>query len=559
MAEEFFEIDLDNMSILRNPSINKGTAFTREERIQLGLLGLLPNVVSTIDEQIKRRMDNFDEQKEEFAKVLLLKDLRERNEILYFSMLKKYPEKLLPYVYTPMVGETAIKFSNYYTSPRGVFFSYPDRDQIEAIVNSIPKKDVQAIVITDGSRILGLGDMGAGGMAIPIGKLDLYTVFGGIDPDKVLPVTLDVGTNNPDLIQDPYYIGWKHARIEGKEYREFVDRVVKALKKRYPHVLLQWEDFKKELARPLLDQYKDEICSFNDDIQGTAASALVAMIAAMKVSGSDITKQKIAILGGGSAGTGIAELILYVLVSKGMTEEQAKKNLYIIDVNGLLQKNDPHLDDAQKVFAHDPNEVKGFDIDQDGKIGLQDVVVKAKITVLIGVSGQANIFTESMIKEMAKNTSHPVVMPLSNPTSKAEATPENLLNWTDGKALIATGSPFKPVEYKGKTHVISQCNNVYIFPGLGLGVIAARAKKVPVEFFIKAVEVVSNAAMKYQDGRLFPKIDELPVVSKEVGLEVAKLAIQMKLHQQGTLETIQSILDSISWTPKYKMFKRKKK
>ncbi|NBO24793.1 MAG: oxaloacetate-decarboxylating malate dehydrogenase, partial [Chlamydiae bacterium] len=291
MSNKDQEIDLDNISILRNPSINKGTAFTIEERIDFGLVGLLPHVVNTIDDQMGRVLDNFNEQGNQFSKVLVLKELRERNEVLYFKMLATYPEKLLPYVYTPMVGEVAMKFHANFTHPRGIYFAYPEKALVGKIVDSIPSDEIQVIVITDGSRILGLGDMGAGGMAIPIGKLDLYTVFGGIHPEKVLPICIDVGTNNQKLIDDPHYIGWKHARIQGKEYDDFVESIIKALKNRFPSVLLQWEDFAKEHARSLLDRYVDKICSFNDDIQGTAASALVAITAGMKINHSKIQDQ----------------------------------------------------------------------------------------------------------------------------------------------------------------------------------------------------------------------------------------------------------------------------
>ncbi len=558
MSFEFEEVDLDNLSILRDPYLNKGTAFSREERIDLGLLGLLPYVVSTMDEQIKKRLQNFDDLKDEFAKVLFLKELRENNEVLYYKIIEKMPEKFLPFVYTPMVGETATHFSRYYTSPRGVFFCYPDRDHVDLIVQSIPKKEIEAIVITDGSRILGLGDLGAGGMAIPVGKLDLYTVFGGIHPEKVLPICLDVGTNNQNLIDDPLYIGWKHPRISGDEFFKFVDLVIKAIKKRYPKVLLQWEDFSKDSARPLLDHYMYEICSFNDDIQGTAASVLVALTSALKLISKELKDQKIAILGGGSAGTGIADLILHAAILAGVKEEEAKKRIFIVDINGLLLKHHVNLDPAQKIFAHDFSEVKEFDQDHDGSVTLLDVVIQAKPLILIGVSGQPNAFNEKVIKEMAKNHERPIIMPLSNPTSKAEAIPKDIINWTDGKAIIATGSPFEPVDYKGKTHVISQCNNVYVFPGLGLGLIASQAKHVPVELFIKAAEVISEEALNYSDGRLFPKISDLAKATKKLGLEIAKLVIQMKIHRRGTLETIEEIIRKLVWVPSYKKIVRKK-
>lgn len=559
MSKNEEEIDLDNFSILLNPTINKGTAFTYEERIELGLLGLLPNIVSTIDEQMQRRLHNFEEIKGDFEKVVFLKDLRERNEVLYFKMLATYPEKFLPYVYTPMVGDAAIKFSSHFTHSRGIFFSYPNKEYIEVIVESIPLEDVQAIVMTDGSRILGLGDMGAGGMAIPIGKLDLYTVFGAIAPKHVLPICLDVGTNNQVLLEDPYYVGWKHPRITGKDYAEFIERVIKALKKRFPKVLLQWEDFSKENARPLLDRYRDKICSFNDDIEGTAASAMVAITTALKISGKEFIQQKIVILGGGSAGTGIADLLLHSLMLQGLSAEEAKKNIYIIDIDGLLLQSNPKLDSAQKMFAHQYQDVKHFDIDGDSVISLEDVVKAVHATILIGVSGQPGVFTKEIITQMKKNTAQPIIMPLSNPTSKAEAIPEDIIKWTDGKALIATGSPFKPVEYAGKTYGISQCNNVYIFPGLGLGLIAAQAKKVTVEMFLKAVEVVSFAAGKYSDGSLFPKIRDLRAVSKDIAVAVAKYVIEAGLQRRGTIATIEKIVDSLAWEPTYKIYKRKKR
>ena len=559
MTREYEEISMDPQAILKNPAVNKGTAFTYEERKSLGLLGLLPYVISNIDEQVQRRYQNFHDQKDEYAKYRMLKNLRERNQVLYFKLLETYPEELLPYVYTPLVGEAAIKFSHYFTQTRGVYFSYPYKDEVDAIVDSIPNFAIQAIVITDGSRILGLGDMGAGGMAIPIGKLDLYTVFAGIDPQKVLPVQIDVGTNNEKLLNDPLYIGWKHKRIEGDEYFHFVEKIVNALKKRYPHVLLQWEDFSKDNARFLLSHFHDKICSFNDDIQGTAASVLAALTTAIKIAKAKFSQQRIAILGGGSAGIGIADLLVKAMVLEGMSEHEAKDLIYIVDIDGLLLSENTKLDSEQKAFARPYSKVEHFDTHKEGKITLLDVARHAKPTILIGVSAQAGAFTEEIIKEMNKSTSHPIIMPLSNPTSKSEATPEDLLKWTHGRALIATGSPFKPVEYQGKTYHISQCNNVYVFPGLGLGVIATESKIVTTEMFLKAVDVLSNYTMKYSDGRLFPKFSELRKVSQMIGVEVAKLATISGLSRTKSDQTPEHLVEKMMWSARYKEYRKKKK
>lgn len=551
------EIALPPERILKDPTLNKGTAFTHEERKELGLTGFLPYAEMDIQTQIHRRYLNFKETKGAFARYRLFKDLRERNEVLYFRMILEYVDEVLPYIYTPMVGEAAQKFSAHYTHHRGIFFSYPFKDQIQSIVDHIPQEDIRVIVITDGGRILGLGDMGAGGMAIPIGKLDLYCLFAGIHPSHVLPVMLDVGTDNPELLEDDLYVGYPHHRIKGEAYDQFVDEVVNALMKRYPQALLQWEDFPKDHARTLLYRYQDQFLSFNDDIQGTAAAVLAGIKTALKSSKQKLGEQNIAILGGGSAGIGVAQLIVEAMKREGLDEGQARRQLYIVDVNGLLLDHHKGLDESQKAFAHLSDSIKTWEIETIDHVSLFDVVRSAKPSILIGLSSQTGAFTEDIIKMMASNSRHPIILPLSNPTSKSEAHPADVLKWTEGRALIATGSPFNPVLFEGLAIDVAQCNNVYVFPGLGLGLIIVGAKKVTTEMFLVAVEVLSDYASEHNPTQLFPEIKHLREASKQIAIAVAKYVIEMGLATLPIQEDeIEEKVDAFIWYPEYPHFKR---
>ncbi len=557
---KLIELLLEAEEILNNPLLNKGTAFTAEERDSLRLHGLLPFHVSTIEQQVQRRYENFKERQDNLSKYIFLSALQNRNEILFYRLIYEHVTEMLPLIYTPTVGDVSLHYSILYRQHRGIYLSYPLEDKIGDIIWNLPNEEIDVIVVTDGERVLGLGDVGVGGMAIPQGKLALYTLFGGIHPGKVLPVMLDVGTNNQKLLNDPLYLGWKHPRITGDEYDAFVDAFIKHIKKRFPTVLLQWEDFAKPHARPLLEKYRDQICSFNDDIQGTAAVALAAIISAVKLAKSKLKEQKIVMFGGGSAGLGIAGMIVEAMKMEGCSEKEALGNFYIIDIGGLIHTELHGMDPDQKRFAREYEELKDWKKSSQDKVTLLDVVKNAKPTVLIGVSAQPNLFTEDVVREMASYTEHPIIFPLSNPTSRSEATPENLLRWTDGKAIIATGSPFAPVEYNGKTHAIAQCNNVYIFPGVGLGIVSCQSPKVTDKMFIKAADILSDNAPMLKDptASLFPSLEQLRSVSRQIAVAVCHIAQEDGLVPKSTEVEIEAKVESHMWLPDYPIYCRKK-
>lgn len=538
------DLNLDPKSILHNPLINKGSAFTEEERDSLGLHGLLPTHISTIEEQVKRRYLNFCSQTVELGRYMYLAALHDRNETLFYRLVHEHIKEMLPYIYTPTVGEASQHFSYLYHQTRGIYFPYDKQDKIDEILQNIPQKEIDVIVITDGSRILGLGDLGIGGMAIPIGKLALYTLFGGIAPERVLPITIDVGTDNPELLNDPLYLGLSHERITGQKYDAFVDLIVQGIKKRFPHVLLQWEDFSKPHARPLLDRYKDQLCTFNDDIQGTAAVSLAGILAAVKATKKTLSDQRIVIFGGGSAGMGIAELLVKAMSQLGIKD--AYDRIFIIDAAGLIHDGLTQIESHHKPF------IKKWG--SEHKVPLSEVIEKAKPTILIGVSAQTGAFTEDLIRKMASNTAQPIIFPLSNPTSRAEATPENLLKWTKGKAIIATGSPFVPVSYEGKTYTFSQCNNVYIFPGVGLGAILSKSTKITDSMFLKAADILSSQApiLKGEGGGLFPDLTNLRDVTAKIGDAIASIAISEGFGKKSSTSAADYM-----WFPAYTTYQKK--
>jgi malate dehydrogenase (oxaloacetate-decarboxylating) len=539
--------------ILNDPLLNKGTAFTDAERTVLGLHGLLPYHVSSMEEQLERRYQNFKEKPSALGKYTYLSSLQNRNEILFYRLVQEHVSEMLPLIYTPTVGDVSLLFSVLYRKNRGVYLSYPLKDKMDGIISSL-SKDIDAIVVTDGERVLGLGDVGIGGMAISLGKLILYTLFGGIHPVRALPIVLDVGTNNEELLKDPLYLGWRHPRITGKEYDEFVDAFVQAVKRRFPKVLLQWEDFAKPHARPLLDRYRDTICSFNDDIQGTAAVVLAAILSAVKLSKKPLKSQKIAILGGGSAGLGIAQLIHQAMLLEGCADDEARKNFYIIDVDGLVHTKCFGLDAELALFAREHEELSSWNIPgQRDKITLLDVVNNAQPTILIGVCAQPNMFTETIVKTMASYCERPIILPLSNPTSRSEAHPEDLIRWTQGKAIIATGSPFNPVIFNDTVHPIAQCNNVYIFPGVGLGAIVSQTPKIIDEMFITAARILSEHSPKLKDpsASLFPDLQSLRKVSREIAISLILLAQEKGLCPEISRSEIEKKIDDAMWFPAY--------
>lgn len=546
------EFSKKKSKVLKFPLFNRGTAFTNQERDQYGLHGLLPCHVSSLDEQIKRCRSNFSRKKTPLGKYVYLMSLMNRNEALFYHFVSRYPDEMLPYIYTPTVGEAALQFSFLTWHPRGIYISYPLREKMEEMVENIPNEDVLVMVVTDGERILGLGDLGIGGMTIPVGKLALYTLFGGIHPGLTLPVTLDVGTNNRELLENDLYLGWRHTRISGEEYDKFVDTFVQAIYRKYPHALLQWEDFGKANARRLLNFYRDKVLSFNDDIQGTAGVVLAAVLSAIKVKQEKLIDQKIVIFGGGSAGIGIAEMLQQGFISRGLSPKEALERIYIIDLHGLVQYNlaPSQIDVSQRPFVKGAQDLKGWDIIDPKQITLYEVIKNSKAGILIGVSAQTGVFGKEVIEEMSRHHERPVIFPLSNPGSKAEAFPQDIIEWTKAKAIIATGTSFQPAEYLGKTYTIAQCNNVYLFPGLGLGALAAKATSITDGMIFEAAETLAEHSPALTDAAapLLPAIHEVRAISRFVAIEVAKKAIQEKVSSLNPNE-VEKRVDALRWIP----------
>jgi malate dehydrogenase (oxaloacetate-decarboxylating) len=546
------QIALTGFDLVNSPRLNKGTAFTDQERDVFDLHGLLPPHVGSLDEQIERRLEALRAQPNSFSKYSFLRDLQDTNETVFYSLLARNIEEMLPLVYTPTVGEGCQRFSEIWRKPRGLFLSYPNKERIDQILTHSRYDDVKCIVVSDGERILGLGDQGAGGMGIPIGKMALYTALGGIHPENCLPILLDVGTDNEDRLKNPLYIGWRQKRVRGKDYDDFVDAFVNSVKKRWPHVLLQWEDFAGSNAARLLARYRDQLCTFNDDIQGTAAVAAATLISAIKVTGVPLEQQKIAMVGFGSAGIGITNLLAQFIQDSGLTEEEARDHFYAIDRYGLITENGKDVRPEQLPYARKEQEVQGWK-QPNGEITLLDVIRHAKPSVLIGVSGQPGAFTEQVVREMAKYSDRPVIFPLSNPTSRSEATAQDLMDWTEGRALVGTGSPFQPVNVGRKKIAVTQTNNSYIFPGLALGIIASKAKRVT-DTMVKAAaeELVRQLpTQKDKHASLLPPISDARRLGRLIGEAVGRQAIQDGQAQVADEEELDRELDANIWEPVY--------
>ncbi|WP_425397326.1 NAD-dependent malic enzyme [Aeoliella sp.] len=537
---------------IEDPVLNKGTAFTEAERKQFCLSGLLPPHVETLAEQVDRAYEAFSDEPSDLHKHVFLRSVQDENETLFYRLLLEHVEEMMPLVYTPVVGQACQQFSHIYRRPRGVFVAYPNRDSMDELFAHV-ERDIDVIVVTDGERILGLGDQGAGGMGIPIGKLSLYSLCGGIHPARTLPVLVDLGTNNAERIDDPRYIGWRHERIKGDEYDEFIEKFVQAVMKRFPKVLLQWEDFASVDAERILDKYRDRLCTFNDDIQGTAAVTSGTIWAAVEAAGGKIADQRFVMLGAGSAGVGITEQLVRAVVATGISEQDARKKFYVIDRDGLLHTGRSDLDDVHRPLAQQKTDLSGWDCDPSSPITLGDVVRNAQPTVLIGATGQTGAFTEEVIREMARHAKRPVIFPLSNPTSRAEATPTDLLAWTDGRAVIATGSPFDPVEYDGKTHVIAQCNNSYIFPAMGLGILAASATRVTDNMFMVAAKALKECSPALSDptASLLPPLHTIRDTARHIGIAVARQAQLDGVAPKCTDEQLEQHIAQTMWTPAY--------
>jgi malate dehydrogenase (oxaloacetate-decarboxylating) len=548
-------------ALLEAPLLNKGSAFTQRERQQFNLEGLLPYNIETIEEQEARVYQQLRSFESSIDKHIYLRNIQDTNETAYFRLVTDHLTEIMPLIYTPTVGLACQQFSKIYRRKRGLFISYPDRDRIEDMLQNATKQNVKVIVVTDGERILGLGDQGIGGMGIPIGKLALYTACGGISPAYTLPVMLDVGTNNQALLDDPMYMGWRHPRITGDEYYQFVDEFMQSVKVRWPNVLLQFEDFAQDHATPLLNRYRDQLCCFNDDIQGTAAVAVGTLMAACKAKGESLKDQRIVFAGAGSAGCGIADQIVKQMKAEGASDAEARSRIFLISRDGLLQRDMPGLFDFQIPFCTAEDVVSNWTLTHsrgDGPINLLDAVSNTRPTVLIGVSGQAGLFTKAVVEAMQANCERPLILPLSNPTSQAEAQPVDILRWTSGKAMVATGSPFPPVDMGDQTFEIAQCNNSYIFPGIGLGVITAKAARITDNMMMMASKALADASPIAQTGAgaLLPPLDSIRDVSKVIAKTVILQAIADGVALPIPYELIDENIEKNFWQPEYREYRR---
>jgi malate dehydrogenase (oxaloacetate-decarboxylating) len=557
-SEKVILVSQTGKALLENPLLNKGSAFTEQERLELGLLGLLPPHISSVEEQLERTYYNFVQKTSDLEKYIFLISLQDRNETLFYRFLLANIEEMTPIIYTPVVGLGCQVYSRIYRSPRGLYVSFPHRDEVPAMLENSPVREVDVIVVTDGARILGLGDLGIGGMGIPVGKLALYTACAGIAPDRTLPITIDVGTNNQELLQDPLYLGWRHERVTGQPYDDLVESLVQAITRRFPGALLQWEDFAMGNARRLLQRYRDRLCTFNDDIQGTGAVTLAGVMAATRVAGSTLSDQHIALLGAGSAGVGISDQIVAGMVREGLPENKARSQIWLVDINGLLIDSRPDLEPFQRTYAQPADRVGRWALERQDRISLIDVIHNIRPSILIGVSAQPGAFTEHLVRNMASYCERPIIFPLSNPTSRSEARPADLISWTNGRALVATGSPFAPVTYNGKVVQIGQCNNALIFPGMGLGVVASRARRVTDSMFAAAADALAEASPALADPSqpLYPGLEAARQLSQRVALAVALQAHADGFAEAARPDDLPNYIARAMWTPRYSRYRR---
>ena len=539
--------------LLNTPLLNKGTAFTEEERTRFGLEGLLPPHVETLDEQAVRAYEAFQRKDSDLERHIYLRALQDTNEVLFYRLLVDHIEEMTPLVYTPTVATAIEQFSHIYRRPRGLFIPYPLRDSIPQLLRNRPNKDVDVIVVTDGERILGIGDQGAGGLGISIGKLSLYTGIGGIRPERTLPIVLDVGTNNEERLNDPEYLGWRHERITGQAYYDFVDQFVQAVKQEFPGTLLQWEDFATPHARPILQRYRDQLLTFNDDIQVTAAIVLGAVLGAVNVTGKSLNEQQIVMLGAGGTGIGVADGLRAAMISEGLSEDEARSRFWIVDKDGLLHSGRNDLSSEQRVYARPEINVAGWPRSSNGNIGLADVIEKINATTLIGFSTVGGAFSEPIVREMARKVERPIIFPLSNPTSKSEATAEDLIRWTDGRALVASGSPFAPVNYNGRKITIAQCNNVHIFPAMGLAIVASGARRVTDAMMQAAARALAanSPALKDPSASLLSPLKDSRRVARDIAIAVGIQAQKDGVAPEVSEDELRKRVLKTQWTPAY--------
>jgi malate dehydrogenase (oxaloacetate-decarboxylating)(NADP+) len=534
------------IDLLRDPTLNKGTAFTEEERKALGLEGLLPPYVNSLETQVIRVMENFHKKPTDLEKYIHLMSLLDRNETLFYRVVMDRIEEMMPIVYTPTVGRACQEYGHILRKPRGIFISAKDRGRVIDILRNWPNKDVRIVVVTDGERILGLGDLGANGMGIPVGKLCLYTACAGIHPGLCLPVTIDVGTNNEELLNDVLYVGLRQRRLRGEPYDDLVEEFIMAVQKLYPYVLIQFEDFATHNALRLLNKYRGRVCTFNDDIQGTGAVGLAGLYSALRITGGRLRDQKFLFLGAGEAGIGIGNMISSALVADGLSEKEARNRCWFVDSQGLVVKSRSDLTEYKLPYAHNYEHLRDF----------LSAVKSLRPTVIIGASGQPKAFTQSVLEAMAVYNQRPIVFAMSNPTSKAECTAEEAYIWTEGRAIFASGSPFAPTTFKGKTYVPGQANNAYAFPGIGLGIIACEAMSVTDEMFSVAAKALANAVSEADlaQGRIYPSLTKIREASAAIATAVAEVAYNQGIARKPKPDNLPTFIKSQMYEPKYQRY-----
>ncbi len=553
--EKTLETSIYGKALLTLSPLNKGTAFTQEERRVFNLMGKLPATIETLDEQIKRVYLQYSACKDQLAKNTYLNDILHHNQVLFYRLVEAHLEEMLPTIYTPIVGNAVQAFSKKYMNPRGLYISFQDQDHIEEILDNRTNPDVDIIVASDGEGVLGIGDQGIGAMAIPVAKLMVYTAFGKVNPMNTLPILLDAGTNNTELLNDPLYLGWRHPRISGHDYEVFIEKFVKAVKKKIPQVFLHWEDFGRHNAYRNLIQYREQLCTFNDDIQGTGVVALAALLAAVRKTESPLNTQRIIVYGAGSAGMGVTDNIYKAMLRTGLTEAEARARFWLIDRNGLLTTLSTDVTDAQRPYLRSEAELASWNVSNPQQISLLEAVKNVKPTVLIGTSASSGAFTQAVIESMAAEVKQPIVFPLSNPNEKCEAHPADLIRWTEGRAICATGSPFDPVEYQGETFSISQCNNYLTFPGIGLGLIAIKATRLTDNMLWAASHALSEYAAA-DPSRLLPSILQAPEASRLIAIAIAKEAIQEGFAGIEIKSSVEDLIDQNRWEPEYLRYVR---
>jgi malic enzyme len=551
--QQYISTPVKGKALLLDPHTNKGTAFTLREREELDLCGLLPPRVSTIEEQLNRVYENFSSKESPLEKFIFMSGLQDRNETLFFRLSHEKIDEVMPIVYTPVVGEACQKYSHIYRRGRGLYIGYDQRNNIEKMLQNYHVPNPSVIVVTDGERILGLGDQGAGGMGIPIGKLCLYTLCAGVSPYSTLPITLDVGTDNEERLGDPLYIGLRQKRVRGDEYQDFVDRFVAAVQRVFPNVLLQWEDFLKGNAIKQLDRFRSRLTTFNDDIQGTAAVVLSGIYGGLRITGQEMKDQRLVFAGAGASAHGIAELFVSALVESGIPLDEAKKRIWTVDTKGLVTDDRQGLEDFKAQYARPVAEVANWQCADRNRITLEEVVANAKPTILIGVSATPGTFSESVVRLMSKINERPLIFPLSNPTSKSECTAEQAVQWSDGRAIVATGSPFAPVMYKGEKHRIGQCNNAFIFPGVGLGVCVARATHISDGMFLDAAKALADQVTRedLRESAVYPNLASIRDCSAAVAKAVIRRAVSEGHAEPGILMNLDKTVAQAMWFPEY--------